>query len=893
MKHTPPALAKKILQWLCHAEFVEEIEGDLFELFQQRIEREGLLKARLHYYRDVLHITNLYRSRPRKRTHTRALPLRDRLRHFFAIALRNMIRSRSSTAINLCGLAVSLATFLCIALYIIDETTFDAAHPDAENVYRISYSFKRFDGKEGRDARAAGLWSVTLKEQMPEVKQVTRFSRFGWPGNVWVGNPDNVFIEQQFFWMDSTFTDIFSLPLVTPGNARQILANPHQVIINQTTARKYFGDRDPLGQTITYVRDGMSFDFTVAAVMRDFPSNTHFKPDFMASNLALAPLWKRDNEDRINSWMDSFSYSFIALAPGTDLAKVSRTLQTIFDKNLGERGKTTHAILIPLRDVHFTTGYLFELDAPGDRTHLYIFGSIGLLVLAMACINYMNLATARSMRRAKEVGLRKTLGVSKVVLVMQFLGESFFMTGIAMIIALVLFVVALPTFNALTGKSFDLLSLWHNATLLLLVMVFVTVGILAGSYPAFYLSGFRPVEVLKGSFAIGQGPERFRKALVVVQVFITLILFAGTYVIQRQLSFIDHSKLSVNKDEVLTVRLSGIAFDKLATYEQLAKQDPRVKEITTGPHLPRRENFGNLQYSFRFPVLDQTVHAWDVLEGDFDFSTFFDLDLVAGRRPSMDNPADTSAIVINESAVKDLGLAPEKVLGLEAQHTSYHEQDGQMVPYTTTFKVIGVVKDFPYASVRQIIGPAAIGAQKQGSEMMYVKLGHSDHVSAVIDGLVAKWKQVYPATPFQHWFLDEEFGRLYQTERQMAQVFTYLAAVAILIACLGLFGLASFTAEQKIKEIGIRKVLGASDGQILLLLTSRYVKLTIVAFAIGIPVAFLATRFWLASFAYQTTLEWWFYAGICLIILLIVMATVGLESLRAARANPSESMRHE
>jgi putative ABC transport system permease protein len=892
MKHTPPRLAKRLLQWFCHAEFIEEIEGDLYELFQQRVEAEGIFRARWHYYRDVLEATNIYRSQPRKKSHNKPLPLRDRLKHFFVIAIRNMVRSRSSTTINLCGLAVSLASFLFIALYIVDETTYDSFHPDAANTYRISYSFKSFDGKEGRDSRAAGLWSVTLKEMMPEVKHVTRFSRFGWPGNVWTGNPDNVFVEQHFFWVDSTFTEIFSLPLVGGGDARQILRNPQEVILSETTARRYFGDKDPIGQPITYARDGMNFSFTVGAVMKDFPSNTHFKPDFMANCVALDPLWKRNDEDRINSWRDSFSYSFINVEAGTDLNKVSKTLEQIFDKNLGDFAKTTHPVLVPLRDIHFSTGFLFELDAPGDRTHLYIFGSIGLLILTMACINYMNLATARSIRRSKEVGLRKTLGVSKAMLVTQFLGESFLMTGVAMVLAMILFAVFLSTFNMLTLKNFDLLVVGQSKTLYLLLVLFVTVGMLAGSYPAFYLSGFRPVEVLKGMLVAGRGPENFRKGLVILQICITLILLTGTYVIQRQLAFIDHTRLSEHKDEVVTVRLGQITADKMAAYKQIAKQNPHVKAISTGPHLPRRETFGNLQRSMKFDALSQTIYSWDQLDGDFDFSSLFGIELVAGRTLSIDNPADSMAILLNEKAVKELGVTPQTALGLEAEEVIYFEKQGKMERVVMRHKVIGVVKDFNYASVRLPIAPVAISAISASSEMMYVKL-EGGHIRDVIQHLVQSWKQIYPATPFQYWFMDEEFGRLYQTERQMGQVISYLSAVAILIACLGLFGLASFTAEQKVKEIGIRKVMGASTTQILVLLTSRYIKLTAIAFLIAIPIAFISIHLWLETFVYKAALGPGFYLVICLLIMLIVIATVGLESLRAARANPSDSMRHE
>lgn len=892
MKHHSPALAKQILRWFCHAEFIEEVEGDLYELFQRRIEEHGLFIARLKYFLDVLHSTKLYRIKSRRKIFSQSLSKRDQLNHFFKIAFRNMIRSRTSSLINLCGLAVSLASFLFISLYILDETTYDSFHPDAEHTYRISYSFHSFDGKENKDARAAGLWSVKLKELMPEVKQITRFSRFGYPGNVWSGNPDNVFVEQQFFWVDSTFTDIFSLPLATSGNARKILANPQYVIINESIARKYFSKADPLGQSITYVRDGMSFEFTVGAVMKNFPSNTHFKPDFIANNVALTPLWIQNNGDRINSWMDSFSYSFIKLEPGTDLSKVSKTLQHIFNANLGEFAKTTHPVLIPLRDVHFTTGLLFELDAPGDKIHLYIFGSIGILILAMACINYMNLATARSIRRSKEVGMRKTLGVNKMTLIVQFLGESFLMTGIALFVALILVVLFLPFFNVLTLKSFSLYSLLQDKALYLLLGAVISVGIIAGSYPAFYLSGFKPINVLRGTLIVGRGPENFRKILVVVQISITLLLLTGTYAIHSQLAFIDHTKLSEYKDQIITVRLGSVSKEKISSYKQIALQDPRVKEISTGPHLPRRENFSNLQRSFHFPEIGETNYSWDQLDVDFDFTSMFDFELVAGRDLSSSNPADTAAILLNETAVKELGTTPEKALGLQVEDIIYFEKNGKLVAVVTKHKVIGVVKDFNYASLRKPIESVAISGQWKAAEMMYVRLA-GGKVPEIIDHLQHTWKQVYSATPFQYWFMDEEFGRLYQTERQMAKLFIYLAAIAILIACLGLFGLASFTAEQKTKEIGIRKVLGSTSLQVLLLLTSRYVKLALISFVIGIPISFMVIHSWMETFVYKAEIGNEVYLWVCLLIISITIFTVGIESLRAARTNPADSIRHE
>jgi putative ABC transport system permease protein len=892
MNHQPPGFAKRLLRLFSHATFIEEIEGDLDELFQQRITAQGPTKARLYYIRDVWHAIIRHRTRARTEPAQQSHSWKDQWSQFIKVSFRNLIRNRMSSFVNLTGLAVSLASFLLIAFYLLDEITYDSSHPNASNVYRISYSFKSYDGSEGRDSRAAGLWSVALKEQMPEVKSYTRFSRFGWPGKVWTGDPNHVFVEPQFFWADVSYPDFFPVELTTSGDAKSILKNPQSVIINETTAYKYFGDEDALGKTLTYVRDGMDFSFIVGGVMRDAPSNSHAKADFIANSAALNPLWKRSEENRIDSWADSFSFSFIELEQGTDLTKVTSTLQNIFNEHLGDFAPTTHPILVPLTEIHFTSGFMFELDSPGDKTHLYIFASIGMLILVMACINYMNLATARSMRRSKEVGLRKTLGVGKSSLVVQFIGESLLMTFIALIMALVLLIFFIPSFNALTEKRFDLIALLQSDAIFIFVGAVISVGVLSGIYPAFYLSGFKPIETLRGTLTIGKSPEYFRKALVVVQISITVIILSGTYVIHRQLAFINNSKLSEKKDQIITVRLPGVDINKVDLFKQIAMQQSNVAAASTGAHLPRRENFGDASKSFRFDGLGDMERTWEVFHGDFDFPSMFKLEFIAGRNFSKANPGDSSAIIINETAAKDLGLAPEKAPGITAKSIYYIEQNGTMVPVIVSHNIIGVVKDFHYTSVKKRIGPMAISGYQKSSEMLYVALEGTD-LTNTIDRLHKKWSELFPATPFQYWFMDEEFGRLYRAERRMATLVLYLGGIAILIACLGLFGLASYTAEQKTKEIGIRKVLGASSQQMMVLLTSKYVKLSLIAFMIGIPVAIALTGWWMNSFEYKADTGYWFYLWTCSVIILFTVSTVAIESLRAAKTNPSESMRHE
>lgn len=892
MRHQPPGFAKRLLRAFAHATFIEEIEGDLDELFQERIANEGLTKARLHYISDVWHAITRQRSGARTKPSHQSRSLKDQWWQFVKITFRNIIRNRVSSVVNLSGLAVSLASFLLIAFYLQDELTYDSSNPNASNIYRISYSFISFDESRGQDARAAGLWSATLKEQMPEIKSYTRFSRFGYPGNAWSGNPDHVFVEQQFYWVDPTYPDFFPLELTTTGDAKSILSDPQYVIINETIAEKHFGDDSALGKTITYVRDGMEFPLIVGGIMKDAPSNSHAKPDLMANSAALAPLWKRNGADRINSWSDSFSYSFVEVASGADLEKVKSTLQRLFIEHLGEFGRARQPILVPLTEIHFTEGFMFELDSPGDKMHLYIFASVGILILIMACINYMNLATARSMRRSKEVGLRKTLGITRSSLIAQFIGESILMTTIALLMSMVLLALFIPSFNELTEKRFDILTLIQSDAIIIFIGAIVTVGLLSGIYPAFYLSGFKPIETLRGTLTIGKNPEYFRKALVVVQIGITVIILSSTYVVHEQLSFINDSKLSENKDQVLTVRLSGVDINKIESFKQQAQQQSNVGNISTGAHLPRRENFGDASRAIRFKEIKNSERTWEFFHGDFDFPAMFKLELIAGRNFSKNNPGDSAAIILNETAVKDLGITPEQAPGLTAETLYFVEQKGEMVPVVVALKVIGVMKDFHYTSLKKVVGPAAISGSYKEAEMMYVTLEGGDF-SSTIDRIHKTWSELFPATPFQYWFMDEEFGRLYRAERRMAALVLYLGGIAVLIACLGLFGLASYTAEQKTKEIGIRKVLGASTQQMMIFLTSRYVKLSLIAFIIGIPVAMVLTSWWMNTFQYKAETGYWFYFWTCSLIILVTLSTVAFESLRAARTNPSQSMRHE
>jgi putative ABC transport system permease protein len=886
MKYTPPKFFVLLLRWFCNVEFLEEVEGDLQEQFSAKVQSHGLWRARVDYVRDVVHALRVY---PVKRhavseTQSHRISFKDALSHFLKLTFRNMVRSKTTTFINVIGLAFSLTSFLMIALYLVDEVTFDQHHPNSKNIFRIGHSYNRYgDGAEETDARAAGLWVVAMKESMPEIKSFTRFSRFGYPGKVRLDNTNAVFTEQQFFWADSTFSNIFKVDMLKGGTPEQILRNPNQVIITEEIATKYFGKEDPIGKSLTYSRQGVDMPIAVAGVMKRFPTNSHFHPDFIASNLTLNPLWKETGEERIASWRDAFTYSYLEVEEGVTESAIAAGLQKVFDTHLNNLENKIWPSVIRMTDIHFTPGREIELEATGDKNVLYIFGSVALLILLIASINYMNLATARSFRRSKEVGLRKTLGSGRSSLIVQFLGESFLITAISLIAALLLLALLLPVFNEITEKRFVFNKLFEGDILLLLFAVLFVIGFLSGIYPAFYLSSFNPLKVLKGKSAVGKSAENFRRVLVVFQFAITLFLIAGTIVIDQQLKLIQKSKLSEYENQIVAVRLTVLSsFQQADAISTELARHRDVTDIALATHIPRRDHFGWIDSRFKTLSSGETEYVWQVLDGSPNFPSLFNLELVAGRTFINKFGADSTNVLINETAAADLHLNPSQAVGVQLEDTFTKKKR----------TIIGVVRDFHYTSVKRKISPLVINCNPASSENMYIKLSGTDYARTLTE-LEAMWKKIVPLAPFEYSFLNEQFASLYRGERQTNLIVRYFSVLAIIIGCLGLFGLASFIAEQKTKEIGIRKVLGASSVQILTLLTSRFVKLVMLSFIFGVPLAYYFINLWLETFVYHIEVNALFFVIPAVLIVALTLITVGIESLRASLANPVDSIRNE
>lgn len=880
MNHLPPRLAKAILRRFCHVSFIEEVEGDLEEQFYENVNESGLFRARLNYWSDVFRAI-VSGNRNGRETNTANISFKDSISHFFKIFFRSLRHGRTSAFINIAGLVLSLVSFIAIWLYVNDELSYDKFHADADKIYRISHSFSRMgDSATETDARLPGLWVEDLS-QSTAIKAHTRFSKFGYAGSVGYPKAKKLFEEPMVFWTDTTYTSIFNLEITRGADALAVLRDPSKVIINETSASKYFGDKDPLGEEIIYSRGGMDFPLIVGAVMKDYPSNAHFHPAFIVNNKALNPLWARDGDDRVNSFGDPFTYSFIRIDNEADLPGIMAAAEALCRKS---ENTSLKAVFTKLTDIHFTQGFLVELEAYGDKMYVYIAASIGVLILVIAAINYMNLATARSLRRSKEVGLRKTLGVRRISLIRQFIGESITTMMISFFISLAIAGLSLPFFNQVMDKTFTIGSLFENNTLTILLTVVSVLGLLSGSYPAFYLSRFKPVDVLKGQVTSGSGAESFRKVLVVFQFSITMMLIIAAAIVHNQLSFIQEGKLASHTDQVVSIKTGG----DVSAYRNLVVQNKNIIDVSLSAHIPRQENFGFITHPFKVKSKGEEQFILDMLTADERFVPMFGLELIGGRNFSYDNPADQLNVIVNEAALKSLNFTAEEALGQEIGMARGYDDMAQ----APVGKIIGVVKDFPYNSVRQTISPMLLSGYHQATDVMNVKLNAASAKETLAE-LEKLWKKTYPEFAFQYWFMDQEFARLYRHERKMARLSNYFTVFTIVIACLGLFGLASFTAEQKTKEIGIRKVLGASVSQILLMLTNRFVLLVMISCVVAIPLSFYAMNLWLESFAYRTSIHWPVFAGAGMFILFLTYLTVGIESLRAASANPVESIKHE
>jgi putative ABC transport system permease protein len=718
----------------------------------------------------------------------------------------------------------------------------------------------------------------------PEIMEATRLQR---TGSQIISYGNKSFKEDAFTFVDSNFFEVFTLPFIK-GNAATALMQPNMIVITQAVAHKYFGNEDALGKVLNI--KGAPQGFKISGIIDKVPVNSHFHFDFFVS-MENVP------ESRSTSFMTSGFNTYLVLQKGYDYKKLEAKLPQVIDKYLGPQlqqgmgmtlaqfrsaGNDIGLYLQPLTDIHLHSDYTNDLEPEGDVRYVYIFGAIALFMLLIACINFMNLSTAGASKRAREVGIRKVLGSLKWELVRQFLTESILLTAIAFILAMVLVYVTLPFFNSFSGKELSFHPVTNPWMLPLMLLFILITGIFAGSYPAFFLSSFKPVKVLKGKFTSGRGSIGLRSGLVVFQFFISIILIVSTTIVYKQLGYIQNIKLGYDKEQVMILPETWLLGNNQQAFYNKIVQDPRIVNVSISGYLPAGNSYGNNFFVYPGDNKDQLVKTlrYDI---DYNYISTLGMQMAYGRNFSKDFGTDSSGIILNETTAKAMGWEHD------ALGKTISTGDKHGIP--TRYHVIGVVKDFHFKSLHELISPLVM-ILNNGAGTMIIKVKTKD-IAGLLATLKKDWASFSPDGAMSYSFLDDRVNETYNTEHKMGLILGIFAALTIFIACLGLFGLVTFTAEQRTKEIGIRKVLGANVSGIVRLLSKDFLKLVFIAIIISTPLAWWVMNKWLQDFAYRIDISWWMFALAGVVAIGIALFTVSFQAIKAAIANPVESLRSE
>ncbi|MEO5592759.1 MAG: ABC transporter permease [Chitinophagaceae bacterium] len=805
------------------------------------------------------------------------------INNFLKIALRTLFRNKVYSLINILGLAVGITTCTLITLYVMDETSYDKHHKDGQRIYRIAS-----ESKGEKWVSTPGPLAAGLKKDFPEVEQVARLLRM--PG------VDKFLLEyepskKQFyaangFYVDSTFFQLFSYDFKF-GNGNTVFNQPNSIVISEQMAEKFFGKENPVNKVLKLAVPFGQSNYTVKGVLKNPAHKSHIPDGFFISmnNSEVGPWVVRQTNWATNNVF----HTYVKLHEDTNAKIFEGKLAAFFDRNGGADlkafGASKSLFIQPLQDIYLYSNFGFEIGANGNIKYLYIFISIAVFLLIIACINFMNLSTARSEKRAKEVGVRKVMGAVKSTLVGQFLGESLLLSCLALIMSLVFIQISIPVFNHLINKNLSVFK--HPQIFAWLFAITIATGLLAGFYPAFYLSSFKPVSVLKGKLKTNISASFIRKGLVVFQFTISIILILGAILIGKQMDYVSSQNLGFSKNQKIILPLqTGEAASSYKVLKNDLAANPHVVAAAMGSSYPGIENIQDmLFYAEGKTVNDNTDITTAYI--DNDYIKTLGIQLLQGRGFSKEFTADSNALVLNETAVNKMGYTIDNAVGKKA----YYDFQGK----TYTMNITGIVKDYHFEGLQQKIKPFALTISPFfSSANSYLILDiKSGNYAAVLAGIEKSWKKINPNSPFEYSFLDKDFQRNYEKEERTSQLIKYAAIIAILIACLGLFGLATFTAEQRTKEIGIRKVLGASVFGITSLLSKDFIKLILLSILIASPIAWLAMNKWLEDFAYKTNISWWMFAATGILAILIALTTISFQAIKAAMANPVKSLRSE
>jgi putative ABC transport system permease protein len=807
------------------------------------------------------------------------------IKNYLKTAFRSLLKNKGFTTINVLGLTLGIATCLLIVFYVLDELSYDKFNEKADRIYRVNNDIK-FGGTDKSYAIASAPAAMALRADFPEIEQAARFRS---NGGVRIKKGGQVIQEDKVMYADSTIFSIFTLPMID-GNPAKALYAPNSIVINERTARKYFNRTDVVGQSLTFNDNTI---YKITGVIKDIPLQSHFNVDLFISMSSLA-------ESREDAWLSNNFHTYILLIPGADPKALQAKFAAFLQRHAGQQlqnllhmdfdglektGSYFRFSLIKLTDIHLRANSQGELLPGGSITYVYIFSAIAAFILILACINFMNLSTARSAGRAREVGVRKVLGSPRKYLIAQFLTESVMVTLAGAILAVLLATALLPLFNEISGKELAVSSRLVSWMVPILLVFVLIIGCLAGSYPAFFLSAFQPIDVLKGKLARGFKGGGLRSFLVVFQFAISVFLITGTLVVYNQLKYIQSRDIGFNRDHVLIVQNVYGLGEQAKSFKQEVKKLSDVDNATMTGGLPT-ENVLSSSAFFKDRSLDQksAIHSqrWRV---DEDYINTLGIKLKSGRNFSAEMPTDSSAIIINEAAANLLGYT-------EPLHQTLYAPLDNEFQHMGTYHIIGVIKNFNFRSLRENVTAMILHFQSDRSALS-VRIHAGANIPVVIDQIKNKWKALSPSQEFSYSFMEEDFDALYRAEQRLGKLFISFTFFAIFIACLGLFGLATYAAEQRTKEIGIRKVLGAGVSTIVGMLSKDFIKLVLISILIASPLAWLAMHKWLEGFAYRQDMHWWVFALAGLGAVVIAFVTISVQSIRAALTNPVKSLKSE
>lgn len=807
-------------------------------------------------------------------------------------ALRNLVRFKFFTLINVIGLGVGLGASILIAMWVFDELSYDRFHEKADRIFRVERDIF-FNGQTYMVPVTGAIYGTTIKKDYPDVIDMVRVDPIELSMEDLKGNLH----KERVFFVDNSIFDVFTFPL-EKGNPKTAMTEPRSIVLTQKAASKYFGNEDPLNQTLRLDIDDEMKTYKVTGVLKDIPKNKHFQFEILASFSSLEEVL---GNEQLTTWLSNYLYTYVLLRDGIDKKQVEDKLdglveETIFPayaeftKSEGESDARMHLFLRPVTGIHLKSGLMWDIEPQGDITSVYIFSIVAILILLIACFNFMNLSTALVGKRSLEIGIRKTVGSSRGQIMRQFLGESIITAIIAFVIGIGLIEIFLPAFNNLTDKTLSLSIFGQPDKLAVLALIVIGTGIISGIYPSFYLSSIKPIVVLKSRFESAPGKISFRQILVILQFTISIALIIGTATAYQQLNYIQNKPLGYTKENMLVIPVESNYVQKhYDAYKNDLLTNPDITHVTMSQKVPAERDYSDTGWE---TDIQKEIFLSRFIAIDYDFFDTYGLKTIAGRPFSREFKTDETEnhYILNETAVKKLGFSdPKEIIGRK-YYSSWIAENLEKEP---DGKVIGVVKDFHFQSLKNKIEPLTLFITPSGWMSRISVSFEEGKDKEIIKYVEDTWKKHFPGVQFDYSFIEDQLKSLYTGEQKMQSILVAFTILAIFVACLGLFGLATFIAQQKIKEIGIRKVMGASVGNIVVLLTRSFSKWVLLANVLAWPLSWYLLSEWLANFNYRIIISIWVFIGSGILALVIAIVTVSYRAYRAGTVNPADALRYE